>query len=103
MPDEPFTVEGSLLTVHAELGLEHAKSFRDACEQLLYVEERRITVDMSAVNSMPSLLMGTLAYLWVEGVNRDKEMQFLVSAPVAALFEQTGLAKIFKYRIADPG
>ena len=101
MADELFTLEGARLTVHANLEAEHHERFRRVCEQLLFVKESEITVDLSSVEYIHSLLIGMLCFLWAEAVDHDKEMICVVSSKVAELFERTGLAKVFKYSVAD--
>jgi len=101
MPEDLFTLEGARLTVHANLEAEHHERFRRVCEQLLFVKEPEITVDLTAVQYIHSLLIGMLCFLWAEAVDHDKEMNCIVSRAVAELFERTGLAKVFQYSVAD--
>jgi anti-anti-sigma factor len=101
MPDELFSLDGARLTVHANLEAEHHERFRRVCEQLLFVKEPEITVDLSSVQYIHSLLIGMLCFLWAEAIDHDKEMTCIVSETVAQLFERTGLAKVFTYSVAD--
>jgi anti-anti-sigma regulatory factor len=42
--------------------------------------------------------VGVLSYAWVEALNREKEVVFVVSPQVADVFERTGLSRVFTCR-----
>ena len=100
MPDDLFTIEGARLIVNTDLEAGLEDELRRACDRILAASEGELSVDLTAVKYIHSLSVGMLSYAWVEALSRDKEMRFIVSQPVADVFERTGLAKVFEYEVA---
>jgi anti-anti-sigma factor len=100
MAEEGFVLDGARLTVTGDLRAGREDALRATCARLLDRPERELRVDLSGVGYIHSLSVGMLSYAWVEALSRDKEMLFVVSPQVAAVFEKTGLDKVFSFEIS---
>ena len=101
MSESDFTIEGAKLVVREDLRAGCEGELQSHCTRLLDSPERQLTIDLSGVEYVHSLCVGVLSYAWVEALNRDKEVVFVVSPEVADVFERTGLARVFTCRKPD--
>lgn len=101
MSAEDFAIEGATLTVRTNLEAGREDELRRFCEQLLARPEPELFIDLTAVDYIHSLSVGTLSYAWVEALNQDKEISFIVSQYVADVLERTGLSRVFTYKQAQ--
>ena len=101
MSSDNFVIEGATLTVKTNLEAGREDELRRSCEQLLAQPDLQLVIDLTAVDYIHSLSVGTLSYAWVEALNQDKEISFIVSQYVADVFERTGLSRVFTYQQTD--
>lgn len=95
MSECDFTIEGSKLVVREDLKPGCEKDLQNFCSRLLESPAPQLIIDLSGVEYVHSLSVGVLSYAWVEALNRDKEVVFVVSPQVSDVFERTGLSKVF--------
>jgi anti-anti-sigma factor len=103
MSDRDFSLDGAKLVVREELKAGCEGELQSFCSQLLERPEPQLVIDLSEVEYVHSLCVGVLSYAWVEALNREKEIVFVVSQPVADVFERTGLAKVFTCKQSEGG
>jgi anti-anti-sigma factor len=95
MPEGMFELEGGRLIVRTNLDAGREEELRKHCDRLLAWSGAELVIDLSAVGYIHSLSVGTLSYTWVEALNRDKEVRFVVSQYVSDVFARTGLSRVF--------
>jgi len=98
MAERDFTLEGARLTVREDLKAGCEGELQASCKRLLDSPGPQLVIDLSNVEYVHSLCVGVLSYAWVEALNREKEVVFVVSPQVADVFERTGLSRVFTCR-----
>ena len=101
MSANQFQLEGNKLIVRTSLDAGREEELRQYCDRLLARPDPELIVDLSTVDYIHSLSVGTLSYAWVEAISRDKEVCFIVSQYVSDVFARTGLGRVFNTRPAQ--
>lgn len=92
---QDFEISADTLTVHTELVSGVEEDFRIACDELLEIGGRDLTIDMSHSRHIVSTCIGVISALWVDALSEERDLRLVVSPEVRRVLEYAGFDHVF--------
>ena len=89
-----FNLSGGRLTASGILDADAQHQLRYNCERLLAGDAEVVTVDLSKVDAITSVCVGTLVALWIDLRSAGRRAELKASPGVRKVLDMTGLIPV---------
>lgn len=89
-----FDLHTDRLTVSGILDTDAQDQLRYNCEKLLAGSAEAVTIDLSEVERITSVCVGTLVALWIDLCSAGRRAKLTASPEVKKILDMTGLAAV---------